>query len=328
MARFRINSGSALVDYIIPTAVVGLVAGLALYTLNDDNSLMKFIAASMGQKVVSEGGTLAVGKDTTTTEADWNTTEVVEAGMTSGTSPELEGSEEISCSGGLCTVKVGDYTLTSIPEDISEYIKSTGPAGGEDLIAAMMAQVVAQMEAEADPAESQILSALKTLAETIGTPPSSSLTAQYASNHYLLEYLITGNDPEGRITDTGLTVSDNRISQDFSLDDPQLLTKIKDGTLNANTDILLSKFEMECAKVSMMNPGKDYSGLKQVVSYLQDQALDINVNFYSAISEQILEGTNLVEIQKVKLQSVKDNVASSMEDVTAASIIAAAKGEI
>ncbi|MBU0945940.1 MAG: cadherin-like domain-containing protein [Proteobacteria bacterium] len=38
-------------------------------------------------------------------------------------------SYKISCGGGICTIRVGDSVLTSIPEDISGYIKSLGPAG-------------------------------------------------------------------------------------------------------------------------------------------------------------------------------------------------------
>ncbi|MEW5821544.1 MAG: hypothetical protein AB1782_15230 [Cyanobacteriota bacterium] len=52
---FRKKVGSGLVDYILPTALVGLVLGLALYKIYDDKSLNKFIEGSMDANVDSNG---------------------------------------------------------------------------------------------------------------------------------------------------------------------------------------------------------------------------------------------------------------------------------
>ncbi|MGD9580723.1 MAG: hypothetical protein AB7V50_05080 [Vampirovibrionia bacterium] len=326
--RYRLYKGSALVDYIVPTAVVGLVVGLALFTLQKDNLLRDFITVSSGTNVAVSDGTLAVGASGSTTNASWNTSESVSAAVESGTSPPLEGSETINCSGGVCTISAAGYTLTGIPEDIADFVATSSVSGGDDVFANVLDQIIEQIEAQADPSESTIISALKNLAQTIGEEPyDPSLTAQYASNHYVLEYLITGNDPEGRIVDDGTTVSDTRITQVFDKTDPQLFTKLKDGTVNANTDILMSKVQLACSMASMSN-SKDYSSLVNLVGYLQSQSKDINSEFYSSITDQVASQTDLSALKSVDLQSVKDNVASKLQDVTAASIIAAAEGNI
>lgn len=51
----RSKIGSALLDYIIPTAIVGLALGLALYYIWDSGNLQKFIEASMNANVDTDG---------------------------------------------------------------------------------------------------------------------------------------------------------------------------------------------------------------------------------------------------------------------------------
>lgn len=323
------NTGSALVDYIIPTAVVGLVVGLALFTLQNDNLLTNFIAASSGSDVATDDGTLSVGKDDNTTDSQWVTNEVIDASIASGTSPELEGSEEISCAGGVCTIKVGDYTLTSIPEDMAEYIKSTGPSGGEDVIASTLNQVIAQMEADADPSEGPLIAAIKSLAELVGQDKySAALPFQKASNNYLLETLINNtysSDP--RINVSGNDVNEARTMASVDITSPTLLTMLKSFSDGNNLDSMgFTPVEMAASTASGTN-GKDYTALLNTIDYLQKQATSIDSAFLDEVISQS-PGTNLASLQTLDLQSVKDNVASKMEDVTAASIIAAAKGEI
>lgn len=54
MKRFK-NSGSALVDYVIPTLVIGAIAGVALYNLVDSGVISKFMESSVNGKVDSNG---------------------------------------------------------------------------------------------------------------------------------------------------------------------------------------------------------------------------------------------------------------------------------
>lgn len=328
MKRLRINKGSALVDYIIPTAVVGLVVGLALFTLQNDNLLTNFIAASSGSDVSTDGATLSLGKDTNTNDSQWVTKDVVDASVASGSSPELEDGEEISCAGGVCTIKVGDYVLTSVPENMAEYVSGTGPAGGQDAIAAAYKQIIEQMKAEADPDQSDLLAAIIDLADNIGQVPTNSVNYQKASNNHVLESIISNTYN----SDSGIEVSGNLIKDVRTLDgqvdltNPDILFQVKTMTGNTSTDFISGKIAEYAATASGIN-GKDYTALVNTLNYLEKQANTIDTAFLDEVSSQA-SGTNLAALQAVNLQSVKDNVASKLEDVTAASIIAAAKGEI
>ncbi|MGD9580849.1 MAG: hypothetical protein AB7V50_05720 [Vampirovibrionia bacterium] len=49
------NRGSALVDYVVPTLVIGAIVGIAPYHLVENGTMSKFIEASVGGKVESNG---------------------------------------------------------------------------------------------------------------------------------------------------------------------------------------------------------------------------------------------------------------------------------
>lgn len=54
MKRIK-NSGSALVDYVIPTLVIGTIAGIGLYNLASSGTISKFMEASINGKVDTNG---------------------------------------------------------------------------------------------------------------------------------------------------------------------------------------------------------------------------------------------------------------------------------
>lgn len=59
----RIHNGDNLFEYVIALALVGVVAGLALYNIQQSDILLRFIESSVGGTV--KGGSLEFGVETT-----------------------------------------------------------------------------------------------------------------------------------------------------------------------------------------------------------------------------------------------------------------------
>lgn len=124
------SKGSGLIDYAIPTAIVGLVVGLGLYNFISGGSLLKFLTAS---------GNMTQGSSSST----W----VVNPSSTSANTPapgDLGGSQndpQIRCQNNLCTIDFGDYILTGIPENFRDYFESSASSGGTDLLADLLKQI-------------------------------------------------------------------------------------------------------------------------------------------------------------------------------------------
>lgn len=115
----RIFKGS-MVDYIVPTAVVGLVAGLAMYHMISAGTLQKFFASSVDMKVdqSTEKGFMAINQTSFTSQKD-------------GVGP-LGGTTSVpvkACKDGKCDIDFGSYVLSGVPETMPSVEETAGTFG-------------------------------------------------------------------------------------------------------------------------------------------------------------------------------------------------------
>lgn len=110
----------SMVDYIVPTAIVGLVAGLAMYHMISTGSLQKFFASSLDMKVdqSTEKGFMAVDQTSFTSQQD-------------GVGP-LGGTTSVpvkACKDGKCDIDFGSYVLSGVPETMPSVEETAGTFG-------------------------------------------------------------------------------------------------------------------------------------------------------------------------------------------------------
>ena len=132
----RLNKGS-MVDYILPTAIVGLVLGLGLFYLVQNKSILNFTSASNNMEVneaKSQGIVNAMGA------------KQYKAGDLGGNSSK----PVLQCSFGSCIIDYGDFILTGIPQDFAEYLESAGTSGSTDKLISLIEQIADQLEEQGD----------------------------------------------------------------------------------------------------------------------------------------------------------------------------------
>ncbi|MEW5820355.1 MAG: hypothetical protein AB1782_09205 [Cyanobacteriota bacterium] len=134
--------GSALVDYIIPTAIIGVLLGLCLYQMVSSNNILTFLGASGDMKVDVNDNIAFVGDEDYSKNPSWCT----DAGCFNGT-PE----EPVKrCENGLCTIDFGEFILNGLPENFNEFVETVGTSSGTDKICSMLEQIADQLELNGD----------------------------------------------------------------------------------------------------------------------------------------------------------------------------------
>ena len=122
------SKGSSLIDYILPTAIVGIILGLSLYTLYSSGSLGGFMSASMDMKVDMNNGVAVIGEHSLLSKSLGGT----------------EAAPVKQCSFGVCIIDGGKLILTNIP-DSSSFIETAGSAGGTKKMADLISQIAGQI---------------------------------------------------------------------------------------------------------------------------------------------------------------------------------------
>lgn len=156
----RKSLGSALVDYVIPTAVVGLVVGTGIYYLASEGKILNFTAASGNMNVKVSDNMAIVGYKAPTNNDLWNP-------MVAGSLGGTEDTPISSCNAGNCTIDYGDFLLNGIPEDFSEFIQVNGTSGGTDKLLSLLGQMADQLEKDGDLAGAEEFRDLANLGEFI-----------------------------------------------------------------------------------------------------------------------------------------------------------------
>ena len=142
--------GSALIDYLIPTAIVGVVLGLGLYGLHESGVLKKFIAASLNIDISDEGkGVMGENVAKTTTSVIPATSLPTGTDIDKLVAGDLKGTPEKPvkmCNGNDCVLDFGSAILKHIPEDFGAYVQTNGTSGGTEKLSALLLQLADQVD--------------------------------------------------------------------------------------------------------------------------------------------------------------------------------------
>ncbi len=204
----RKESGAGLVDYVIPTAIVGLAFGLGLYFLVSSGNLTGFFGASLNSEQ-GEPGTLNIPAYNSS-----ETQSVINPGSLGGT-PE---NPQMQCQGGVCTIDFGEYVLSGIPENFNDYVLSSGASGGTEKLASLFAQLAEQLELSGKNAEAEELKKLASIAYNMSLIHKDSENTinncQTDSDCYFNKAVSTFSKPEG-YDETYYSFTENLEAQSY-----------------------------------------------------------------------------------------------------------------
>lgn len=168
MKKYR---GSAIVDYFIPTALIGVVVGLGIYYMFDSGMLKKFFLASSDMKIDTSTGTVSVGfknpQNVTPLISDQNST-------------QTNFGPSAKCNGTTCDIDLGSLILNGVPDNIPS-IETSGGVG--ETQTNMYASVLDQIAHELAVDNPQVANWIDLLSKT-------------STNIASMEELITVNDDQ------------------------------------------------------------------------------------------------------------------------------------
>jgi hypothetical protein len=137
----RKQLGSALVDYVLPTAVIALVVGVSIHQISSNGLLLNFFKNTMNMQFsASKGKAVLTGFGTNSPSA------ISEPGFFGG---QPDNPVKI-CNGNNCTIDFGTVILHDIPENFGSYVETNGNAGGTEKLLAILKQLKAQLEENPD----------------------------------------------------------------------------------------------------------------------------------------------------------------------------------
>lgn len=145
----RFKNGSALVDYVIPTAVIGAVVGFGLYSLASSGTMSRFLATSLDLNINPKTGAAQI--------SGFNNNSITAGSL--GGSPD---NPVTKCIANNCSIDFGDFVLNNVPDNFASTVETNGNAGGTEELLSMLEQFVMQMEADPDTTPEEI-AALKNL---------------------------------------------------------------------------------------------------------------------------------------------------------------------
>lgn len=139
--------GSGLVDYVIPTAVVGLVLGLGLYYFSQNGSILTNLMASLKGYVGSKDNSMIIVKP------QGSSSSIVNPGDLGGDHDNPV--KSCNTTTNLCDIDYGDFILRGIPNDLNQHVNEVGGSRGGQVLAEMLSQTIAYMK-ETDPTNPDI----------------------------------------------------------------------------------------------------------------------------------------------------------------------------
>lgn len=313
------SAGTNLVEYVIPIATVGIIFGIALFNFYQNGTLSKFIEASTAGKVQGKTLNISPSNSSTPENSPLNNTN----NNTNTNSPGCDNN-------GVCTVVIGDYTLTGIPEDMAQAIEANGTGGVENQIGVLLEQLSDQVAAEYG--NNDLLAAeIRKLASTVGDIYSDDNNLSKANDGfsnliYDYELAVKGNiTPDGtRIlkgedapspfpVGTIVDIVTNQIVYDPTKPVDQVKDTIKtalDTSLNeadnANSYYLDSVYDEIQNKLDKAT-GTEYDKLvqlKDAITAINQSAEDLGTNFLTTVANNTYD-----------INDINSNVASKSENV-------------
>jgi hypothetical protein len=161
--------GSNLIEYIIPVALIALVAGAGLFIIFSDNSLIRFFVASSNIQIDEASGKAVMGKAYKSESSSEETTS--EEILLNPAAGDYGGTPENPvqvCEGGKCTIDYGTFILTGLPENFNEFIQNNGASGGISQLADLLDQIADQLLQEGKREEALEVRKLANLGHGLG----------------------------------------------------------------------------------------------------------------------------------------------------------------
>lgn len=134
--KFNNHSGSSIIEYIIPLALVGVVVGLGMFYLFSSGGLNNFFKSSMNAS--DNNNTFVLDKNSSETPLVSETNRKTSSGNNPGGSIN---DPNAHCNGSECTIDFGDYVISGIPANFSEYVESAATSGGTDKLASLLKEL-------------------------------------------------------------------------------------------------------------------------------------------------------------------------------------------
>lgn len=137
------NKGQNLFEFVLIIALVA-IAGLLAYSL-------------LGQNI-NDMFNKSHGEYKKFKPFDWGQSNTQATNNTGGSTGPIKGTPENpvkTCTGNICSLDMGPFTLNGIPADFSDFVQSNGSSGGVNQLASIMEQLADQLEQQGDSAGAQ-----------------------------------------------------------------------------------------------------------------------------------------------------------------------------
>lgn len=169
------HKGSSIIEYIIPLALIGIVAGLTITYFVTNGTLLNFFSGTSNATTNTSTGTMVLNQNPDNSGAlisELNNSASPQAGSLGGT-PQAPVKQ---CQGSNCNIDFGDFILSGIPSDYDEFVESAGNSGTTDQLASLFQQIADQLETQGDTFNAQRFKDMANLGHFIGDFQENILT--------------------------------------------------------------------------------------------------------------------------------------------------------
>lgn len=288
----RIKRGSGLVDYVIPTLVLGVVIGVGVMALSGNNLLLNFLTHSGNAKynngklaMSSQGSPDAVNKAmiiaaTTVKQAN----SIILPG-------QLNGTEEVpvsQCKGDSCSIDFGTFVLNGVPANYDEMVETIGVPGGTDKMLALIDEIIKQ-------------------AEKLDPPVDLSMLKQLSNQGHALASL--QKETEDRALDVRMSIDKKLNFQLQKMKDSQSDAFLMNQKIQATLTQLNKKFGD--------TTNQTHSNILNTVNILAQDILKTNKAYTDKMMDTYISGmlmakeyTSIMDMDSVDAGKMKDSAKS------------------
>lgn len=289
--------GSALVEYIIPTAVIAIVVGLGIFLLMDNNKLLNFITNSNNAKydsdklkLSSQGKPDAPTKDMVLAPQNYSqglTDWMVAAGQLKGT-PDNPANQ---CVGNSCSLDYGPLVLNGIPANFDSFVETVGTSGGTTKLASLIDEILAQAKNLDPPMDDDLIRQLSNQGHGLAS-------SQKATEDYVKTLYNTGSAPA-------------LINQMMQLQIKQTSALAMNQQIQDTLDKINQKYS---------NPAnQNQSNILNTVNVLGKNILDKNAQYSSMVMSTV--GLGIGQASAAMTNPILSISASSMVQAQAQSLL-------
>jgi hypothetical protein len=273
--------GSALVDYVVPAALIGVVVGMSIYFLISSGSLTNYFSATGNMKLTNDGK--AILNENEAEAPIIFETKPAPISSTDADTPTPTNPVK-TCQHGICDLDFGEYVLRGIPENFQEYTENSGNSGGTEVLASLIEQIADQMEAEGKIDEASLYRKLANFGHLVGDLQEK--TEHYASDCYATATPLACVNAKLNDSTTGLSINPELAGDlsTFNTTDPMLklikgtdvggvrnLIQTNPALAAANKTQLEPAYSMILAYDQIMGKDKYSKATKQLTSALYSE---------------------------------------------------------